>query len=177
MIQPTGTAIADGRGDEEEGGDAKTPLAWLMGRGNRVQLLQLLGLEDEWERAPQGRSDGEWGRRHGRRALSLRRRGAGWMGGVSVMMIPRTTDAMIGRCRPCSRVGEDVVSALPGPDVLERQAQFWTPSSLGDVIVLCRLLWWCIESNYAGTPYNIVVGADVIAFPYEPVALAWTLHA
>jgi hypothetical protein len=36
-----------------------------------VQLLRLLDLEYEWERARQEEhSDGEWGRRHGRRALS-----------------------------------------------------------------------------------------------------------
>ena len=42
-----------------------------MSRGDRVQLLRSLDLEYEWERARQEeRSDGEWGRRHGRRALS-----------------------------------------------------------------------------------------------------------
>jgi hypothetical protein len=42
-----------------------------MGWGNCVQLLQLLDLEDEWERPRQEeRSDGEWGSRHGRRVLS-----------------------------------------------------------------------------------------------------------
>jgi hypothetical protein len=53
------------------GDDAEIPLARLMGRGNRVQLLQSLDLEDEWVRVRQEeRSDGEWGRRHGCRALS-----------------------------------------------------------------------------------------------------------
>jgi hypothetical protein len=43
-----------------------------MGRGNCVQLLQLLDLEYKWEHARQEEhSDGEWGRRHGHRALSL----------------------------------------------------------------------------------------------------------
>jgi hypothetical protein len=42
-----------------------------MGRGNRVQLLRLLGMEGEWVRARHmNRSDGEWGCRHGRRVLS-----------------------------------------------------------------------------------------------------------
>jgi hypothetical protein len=71
MIQPTGAAPGDGRGDKEEGDNAKTPLARLMSRGDRVQLLRLLDLEYEWESARQEeRSDGEWGRPHGRRALS-----------------------------------------------------------------------------------------------------------
>jgi hypothetical protein len=49
---------------------AYAPLARLMSRGDRVQLLRSLDLEYEWERARQEeRSDGEWGRRHGRRAL------------------------------------------------------------------------------------------------------------
>ncbi len=53
------------------GDDAEIPLARLMGRGIRVQLLQSLDLEDEWVRPRQEeRSDGEWGRRHGRRVLS-----------------------------------------------------------------------------------------------------------
>ncbi len=42
-----------GGGDKEKGDDAKTPLTRLMGRGDRVWLLQLLDLEDEWERARQ----------------------------------------------------------------------------------------------------------------------------
>ena len=71
MIQPTGAAPGDGRGDEEEGDDAETPLARLMSRGDRVQLLRSLDLEYEWESARQEeRRDGEWGRRHGHRALS-----------------------------------------------------------------------------------------------------------
>jgi hypothetical protein len=45
MIQPTGAAPGDGRGDEEVGDDAETPLARLMGQGNRVQLLRSLDLE------------------------------------------------------------------------------------------------------------------------------------
>ena len=71
MIQPTGAAPGDGRGDEEEGDDAETPLMRLMSQSNRVQPLQLLELEYEWECARQEeRSDGEWGCCHGRRALS-----------------------------------------------------------------------------------------------------------
>jgi hypothetical protein len=58
---------------------------------------------------------------------------------------------------------------------LERN--FWMPLSLGDAIVLCRLLWWGVESNYAGAPYNVIVRADVIALPYNPVVLAQMFHA
>ncbi len=55
---------------------------------------------------------------------------------------------------------------------------FWMPSSSGDAIVSCRLLWWGVESNYAGAPYDVVVGANVIASPYNrPVALSQTFHA
>jgi hypothetical protein len=90
MIQPTGAAPGDGRGDEEAGDDTEIPLARLMGRGNRVQLLQLLDLEEEWVRTRQEeRSDEEWGRCHGRRALSVgvclckekKEEGGGWAGG------------------------------------------------------------------------------------------------
>jgi hypothetical protein len=52
-----------------------------------------------------------------------------------------------------------------------------TPSSPGDAILSCHLLWWGVESNYAGAPYNVVVGADVVASPYDPVALAQTFQA
>ncbi len=48
---------------------------------------------------------------------------------------------------------------------------------MGDAIVSCRLLWWGVESNYAGAPYNVVVRADVLASPYDPVALAQMFHA
>jgi hypothetical protein len=61
-----------------------------MSRGDCVQLLRLLDLEYEWERARQEeRSDGEWGRCHGRRVLSSgvcpckekKKRGGGMDGG------------------------------------------------------------------------------------------------
>jgi hypothetical protein len=51
------------------------------------------------------------------------------------------------------------------------------PSSLGDAIVLCRLLWWGVELNYAGAPYDVIIRADVIASPYNPVVLARTFQA
>ncbi len=57
------------------------------------------------------------------------------------------------------------------------ERNFWMPSSSGDVIVSCRLLWWGVESNYAGAPYNVVVGADVVALPYNLVALTQTFQA
>jgi hypothetical protein len=47
---------------------------------------------------------------------------------------------------------------------------------LGDTIVSCQVLRWGIESDYAGAPYNIVVGADVVALPYNPVVLTRTFH-
>ena len=34
-----------------------------------------------------------------------------------------------------------------------------------------------VESNYAGAPYDVVVGADVVTSPYNPVALAQMFHA
>jgi hypothetical protein len=62
----------------------------------------------------------------------------------------------------------------PSQDLMRSNVErnFLTPSSSGDAIISCRLLWWGVESNYAGAPYNVVVGADVVASPYEPVALA-----
>jgi hypothetical protein len=53
---------------------------------------------------------------------------------------------------------------------------FWMPSLSGGAIISCRLLWWGIESNYAGMPYNDVVGANVVASPYDPVGLVRTFH-
>jgi hypothetical protein len=57
------------------------------------------------------------------------------------------------------------------------ERNFWMPSSSGVAIVSCRLLWWGVESNYAGAPYDVVVRADVVASPYDPVALAQMFHA
>jgi hypothetical protein len=59
--------------------------------------------------------------------------------------------------------------------VLERRAQ------LLDVMVVKgsdRLvpLRWGVESDYAGAPYDLIVGADVVSLPYDPVALARTFH-
>jgi hypothetical protein len=38
------------------------------------------------------------------------------------------------------------------------------------------MLWWGVESDYFGAPYNVVVGANVLSLPYNPVALAQTFH-
>ncbi len=93
-------------------------------------------------------------------------------------MIPTTTNVMIGHCRPHSR-GGGRTSCPPSQDLMHSNVKrnFWMPSLSGDAIVSCRLLWWGAESNYAGVPYNVVVGADVVALPYDPVALAQMFHA
>jgi hypothetical protein len=59
---------------------------------------------------------------------------------------------------------------------LNVKCNFGTSLSSGGVIISCHVLRWGIESNYAGVPYNVVVGADVILLPYNPVALAQTFH-
>ncbi len=41
---------------------------------------------------------------------------------------------------------------------------------------MCHVLRWGVESDYAGVPYDVVVVADVVALPYDPVALARTFH-
>jgi hypothetical protein len=112
------------------------------------------------------------------RARKRRRRGGGWTGVVPVMTIATTTDAMIGCRRPHSRGGWRT-SFPPSQDLMRSNVErnFWMPSSSGDAIVSCRLLWWGVESNYAGAPYNVVVGADVVASPYDPVVLAQMFHA
>ncbi len=46
----------------------------------------------------------------------------------------------------------------------------------GDAIVSCHVLWWGIKSDYAGAPYDVIVGAIIVALPYNPVALARTFH-
>ncbi len=38
------------------------------------------------------------------------------------------------------------------------------------------MLRWGVESDYAGAPYDAVIGADVVSLPYDPVALARTFH-
>ncbi len=53
---------------------------------------------------------------------------------------------------------------------------FGTPLSLGDAIISCHVLRWGVESNYTGTPYDVVNGANVVLLPYNPVALARTFH-
>jgi hypothetical protein len=56
------------------------------------------------------------------------------------------------------------------------ERNFGTSLSLGDAIISCHVLRWGVESDYAGAPYDIVVGANVVSFPYDPVALARTFH-
>ncbi len=41
---------------------------------------------------------------------------------------------------------------------------------------MCQVLRWGVESDYAGAPYDVVAGADVVALPYNPVVLARTFH-
>ncbi len=60
---------------------------------------------------------------------------------------------------------------------LNVEHNFLTPLLSGDAIVLCHLQWWGVESNYASAPYNVVVGADVVTSPYDPVALARMFNA
>jgi hypothetical protein len=54
--------------------------------------------------------------------------------------------------------------------------RFGTSLSSGDVIISCHVLRWGVESDYAGVPYDVVVGADVVLLPYDPVALARMFH-
>ncbi len=97
---------------------------------------------------------------------------------VPVTTIATTTDAMIGRRHPHSRGGRRT-SCPPSQGLMRSNVErnFWMPSSSGDAIVSCRLLWWGVESNYAGAPYDVVIGADVVVSSYNPVALAQTFHA
>ncbi len=41
---------------------------------------------------------------------------------------------------------------------------------------MCQVLRWGVKSNYASVPYDVVVGADYVALPYNPVALARMFH-
>ena len=70
-------------------------------------------------------------------------------------------------------------SCLPSQDLMcsNVERNFWMPSLSGDAIVSCRLLWWGVESNYAGAPHDVVAGAYAVASPYDPLALARTFHA
>ncbi len=56
------------------------------------------------------------------------------------------------------------------------ERNFGTSSLSGDAIVTCHVLRWGIESDYASVPHDVVVGANIIALPYNPVALARTFH-
>jgi hypothetical protein len=56
------------------------------------------------------------------------------------------------------------------------ERNFGTSLSSGDAIVSCHVLRWGVESDYAGAPYDVVVGADVVSLPYDPVALTRTFH-
>jgi hypothetical protein len=38
------------------------------------------------------------------------------------------------------------------------------------------MLRWGIDSDYAGAPYDVVVGANVVLLPYNLVALARMFH-
>ncbi len=41
---------------------------------------------------------------------------------------------------------------------------------------MCQVLRWGVDSDYAGMPYDVVVGANAIALPYNPVALTQKFH-
>jgi hypothetical protein len=55
------------------------------------------------------------------------------------------------------------------------ERNFGTSSSLGDVIILCQVLRWGVESDYTGAPYNAVLRADVIALPYDGIRFSCSL--
>ncbi|EJK69718.1 hypothetical protein THAOC_08997 [Thalassiosira oceanica] len=40
-----------------------------------------------------------------------------------------------------------------------------------------RVLRWGDETHYAGAPYDVILGADIVTSIYDPVALAQTVHA
>jgi len=40
-----------------------------------------------------------------------------------------------------------------------------------------RVLRWGVEDDYRGAPFDVIVGADIVASLYDPIALAQTLHA
>lgn len=53
-----------------------------------------------------------------------------------------------------------------------------TPRGLGGKgVVTSRTLRWGVEEDYCGAPYDVVIGADIVASLYDPFALAQTLHA
>ena len=39
-----------------------------------------------------------------------------------------------------------------------------------------KILRWGTPEDYAGAPYDVIIGADIVASLYDPVALAQTLH-
>mmetsp|Transcript_24201 Transcript_24201/g.52193 ORF Transcript_24201/g.52193 Transcript_24201/m.52193 type:complete len:437 (+) Transcript_24201:431-1741(+) len=43
--------------------------------------------------------------------------------------------------------------------------------------ITSRILRWGMEDDYPDTPYDVIIGADIVASIYDPVALAQTLHA
>jgi len=43
--------------------------------------------------------------------------------------------------------------------------------------VSSRVLRWGVEEDYLGAPYDVIVGADIVASLYDPQALARALHA
>ena len=52
--------------------------------------------------------------------------------------------------------GEAAVAAVVGTRALKRQAQLWD------------IIGWGVESDYAGTPYNVVLGANNVTLSYDP---------
>ena len=48
-------------------------------------------------------------------------------------------------------------------------------SSVGQVTA--RVLRWGVESDYEDGPYDVIIGADIVASLYNPIALAQTLYA
>ena len=43
--------------------------------------------------------------------------------------------------------------------------------------ITSRVLRWGIQEDYQGAPYDVIIGADIVASLYDPVALAQALYA
>jgi hypothetical protein len=113
--------------------------------------------------------------------VKRRQAGGGGSGGAGTATTKRVMElgAITGLCGLMTLMGLDCTHQPARMQDLMRsnvERNFGSPLSLGDVFISCHVLRWGIKSDYAGAPYDDVVGADVVSLPYDPVVLARTFY-
>ena len=117
-----------------------------------------------------------------------------WRGSAAASSRPRVLELgagtgvvglMLAKAVECDVVATDLPELL---GLMERNVSrnFSDPSDGVGLItadsrakgsIEARVLRWGDERDYAGAPYDVILGADIVTSIYDPVALARTVHA